>query len=249
MPTWWIRRITLSPSSAYEGAPHETFSGTTKMPAGGARTRAAGGVTLERDHWITLPEPLCLGNVLRDWLAAGRTEEPLELLPRHRRRRADLRVLLDMAGRLHADERGADARRRAHELERPLRVAREPGDELGDQRREVARELSLMDRGRGHHGDAELAGRLQHRHRAVLHALIGAGERLGHSEVVGQLDDLEVMVPAAHLARDRDDFGEGQVVGRGRVGAKAGPGRRAVARDGTLADRRLECLEGSAHAA
>src|SRR5262247_3895541 len=97
MPTWWIRRITLSPPSAYEGAPHETFRGTTKMPAGGARTRAAGGVTLERDHWITLPEPLCLGNVLRDWLAAGRTEEPLELLPRHRRRRADLRVLLDMA--------------------------------------------------------------------------------------------------------------------------------------------------------
>src|SRR5262245_60874795 len=68
--------------SAYEGAPHETFSGTMKMPAGGARTRAAGGVTLERDHWITLPEPLCLGNVLRDWLAAGRTEEPLELPPR-----------------------------------------------------------------------------------------------------------------------------------------------------------------------
>src|SRR2546430_14055385 len=37
--------------------------------------------------------------------APGGAEEPLELLPGHRRARADRRVLVDVGGSLHADER------------------------------------------------------------------------------------------------------------------------------------------------
>src|SRR5215468_4205860 len=113
MPTWWIRRITLNPPSAYEERTTRDSNGTMAMTAGRPRTRAAGGVTLERDHPITVPEPIGLRNVLRHaaarLLAGGGAEEPLELLPRHRGHPADLRVLLDVGGRLHADQCCADA--------------------------------------------------------------------------------------------------------------------------------------------
>src|SRR5256712_7906795 len=104
--------------------------------------------------------------------SAGRAEETLELLPRNRWDRADLRVFLDVRGCFHSDERRLDPRRGAHELERALRVGREPGNVLGDHRRQLG-ELALVEGGPGHHRDAELSGGLEDRNHAVLYATLG----------------------------------------------------------------------------
>src|ERR671936_2155858 len=48
---------------------------------------------------------------------SGGGEQTLELLPRHRRRLGHAGILLDVSDRLHADERGADPGRGAHELQ------------------------------------------------------------------------------------------------------------------------------------
>src|SRR3989442_15743238 len=72
-----------------------------------------------------------------------RREQPLELLPRHGRRRRHAGVLVHVGDGPHAHERGADAGRGAHELERALSVggeARQRGRELG---RQAARGLAL----------------------------------------------------------------------------------------------------------
>src|SRR5919198_154604 len=71
-------------------------------------------------------------------------EQSLELLPRHGRRGRHARVLLAVAEGFHPDQRGADARRRAHELQRALRVGGEPRQEVGDDRRQVLREAALI---------------------------------------------------------------------------------------------------------
>src|SRR3989442_11546663 len=70
-------------------------------------------------------------------------EQTLELLPGHRRRLGHARVLLDVGDGLHADERGADAGRGAHELQRPLRVGGEPRQCRAELGRQAARELAL----------------------------------------------------------------------------------------------------------
>src|SRR5499433_230339 len=57
---------------------------------------------------------------------SGGREQTLELLPWHGRRSAHARVFLDVRDGLHAHERRAHARCRAHELQRALRVGVEP---------------------------------------------------------------------------------------------------------------------------
>ena len=66
--------------------------------------------------------------------AGGRSafaEQLLELVPCERGHRAHPGNFLDVDGLLHADERRADPGRRADELERPLGIGLEPGEEFG----------------------------------------------------------------------------------------------------------------------
>ena len=72
----------------------------------------------------------------------------------------------------HADERRADSGRRADELERPLGIGLEPGEEFADDRRQVARELPLIDGCRGHDVDVEPPRRLHQAHRLPADRLV-----------------------------------------------------------------------------
>ena len=144
---------------------------------------------------------------------------------------------------LHTDQRCPHARRRTHELECALSIGLEAGQELGEHRRQVPRELSLVDRRRRHDVDAETPSRLQRRHRLLAHGLIGARERLRHAEIVGKLDHFEVMAVAGHRAGRVHDLFEREEVRIGRRLAVAVPRRRAIAADLSLLDRLLQRRE------
>ena len=154
-----------------------------------------------------------------------------------------------MLAAAHADERSRHAGRRADELERARGSGLEARQGLGDRPGQPPRELSLEDRGARDRHHAEPASGLERAHALAVDQLRRSPVRLGHGEVVGQLDHLEVMPRARDRFRLAHELGERQVIARlGRL-AEAVPRGDAVAADAPCGDLLLEQLEGGADAA
>ena len=66
-------------------------------------------------------------------------EQSHQLLDRRRRLARRLERIADVIDRLHPNQRHVHAGRRAHELNRALRIGRETAERIGDDRRQSAR--------------------------------------------------------------------------------------------------------------
>src|SRR5215469_5273407 len=144
---------------------------------------------------------------------------------------------------LESYEGGAHPRGGSNELERPLGVGGESRHHLGEHGREVPHELALVDGRGGHDVHVELARGLEERHGLALARLRRSREGLRHGEVVGKLDDAEVMVASRNLLGQGEKVGEREgATLRGRL-AETTPCRGTIHTDPPVARRPLQELE------
>ena len=115
----------------------------------------------------------------------------------------DLRKLvIREARRAHAHERGGNARRRTHELQRALGIGLQPQRRYHKWRK-AARKLSLQDRGAGNQRDAKRIGGVHHGDDVRVALLVRAGQSFRHRQIARQLHEPKMVRTSGDVARER----------------------------------------------
>lgn len=144
---------------------------------------------------------------------------------------ADAQVLAHVSGLAHAGEGEGDAWGGAGELEGEFGVGPgfvPPGTEVAG---DAVDESSLMKCGTGDDGDAGAGGDFENINGFTVQQDVRESESLGHAQVERELEEAEVVVAAACLAREFEDPGEREAAGLTGFKAKSGPGGGAVEAD------------------